>query len=61
MNETKVCVLCGKEFVGYGNNPKPLAQSCRCCDDCDKQVTAARYRQLVDSKRGRDDAKEESN
>lgn len=31
--ETQKCVLCKKQFVGYGNNPEPLAKG-RCCDTC---------------------------
>ncbi len=30
----EICVLCGKEFEGYGNNPEPLAEG-SCCDECD--------------------------
>lgn len=33
MEEYK-CVLCGNEFYGMGNNPKPIKQKGRCCDDC---------------------------
>ena len=29
----KKCVLCDKEFVGYGNNAQPLAEGL-CCDAC---------------------------
>lgn len=34
--ETQVCVICGKEFEGYGNNPEPVKPSSegQCCDDC---------------------------
>ena len=30
------CCICGKEFVGCGNNPYPVntAPDARCCDDC---------------------------
>lgn len=32
------CNLCGKEIVGFGNNPYPLCNDddfeSRCCDDC---------------------------
>ena len=32
------CVLCGKEIKGHGNNPAPVKDSGRCCDDCNKKV-----------------------
>lgn len=34
--KAKVCVICGKEFEGYGNNPEPVKSSDegQCCDDC---------------------------
>ena len=30
------CCICGKEFVGWGNNPYPVNNDpdARCCDDC---------------------------
>jgi len=35
----KICVLCGTEFEGYGNNPAPLNQGHgRCCDECNTDV-----------------------
>ena len=27
------CVLCGKDFEGFGNNSEPLKKG-NCCDDC---------------------------
>lgn len=33
-DDRKRCVLCGSPIAGYGNNPDPLAQAGRCCDDC---------------------------
>jgi hypothetical protein len=29
------CVLCGRHIAGFGNNPWPLAEEGRCCNDCD--------------------------
>lgn len=34
MEEGKLCIFCGKEIVGYGNNPAPLSEEGRCCDEC---------------------------
>ena len=31
------CCICGKEIVGYGNSPSPIAGH-RCCDDCNMKV-----------------------
>lgn len=33
-NKEQVCCICGKKFVGYGNNPAPYKKSGRCCDQC---------------------------
>ena len=42
-NETKDCVLCGGICELYGNNPHPLANEGRCCDDCNlNKVVPAR-------------------
>jgi hypothetical protein len=29
----KCCSICGKDYVGFGNNAAPLNDG-RCCDDC---------------------------
>jgi len=41
----KKCVLCEKEFAGYGNNAQPLAEGL-CCDACNIRVMAARIEEL---------------
>ncbi len=33
MEETE-CIICGKKDIGYGNNPSPLINEGRCCDEC---------------------------
>lgn len=35
---THTCCICGKEFEGYGNNPSPIMDNGRCCDECDRTV-----------------------
>ena len=30
------CVLCNEEYDGYGNNPYPVTENGRCCDDCNR-------------------------
>ena len=34
--ELNECCLCGSTIggMGYGNNPFPMAEKGRCCDDC---------------------------
>ena len=52
MNERTVhlCVLCGKKFQGWGNNPEPLVaegDDRRCCNKCNKtKVLPARILML---------------
>ena len=38
-----VCCICGKESVGYGNDPEPINTEGRCCDKCNELVIRARY------------------
>ena len=45
---TEKCVLCGKELENeYGNNPWPLADHGRCCDDCNDRVSAVRISRIT--------------
>lgn len=37
------CVLCNKDYDGYGNNAEPLAKG-YCCDDCNYHVVLARLK-----------------
>jgi len=34
MEAKKQCVLCGKMFDEWGNNPEPLTSEGSCCDNC---------------------------
>lgn len=34
----KICCICGKEFIGYGNNPSPVKEKGKCCDECNATV-----------------------
>ena len=46
----KKCCICGKEFVGWGNNPYPVVkdEDARCCDDCNMEfVIPARIAELA--------------
>ena len=41
-DHTQVCPICGKTFIGYGNNPYPVAKDGLCCDDCNMLVIVMR-------------------
>ena len=32
------CCICGKEIIGFGNNPWPIKDSGCCCDECNSTV-----------------------
>lgn len=41
---TVKCTICGKPFYGFGNNPVPVKNTGRCCDDCNSSIVVpARY------------------
>ena len=43
MFEEKKCDICGKPYIGYGNNAKPYMDGI-CCDECNmKFVIPARF------------------
>ena len=47
MNEKHICCICGKEFIGWGNNPYPYTpkdgEENVCCDECNNtKVVPAR-------------------
>ncbi len=47
MESKKVCVICGDEFEGFGNNPEPVVSADKglCCDGCNfYKVIPARIR-----------------
>lgn len=47
--EKFTCCICGKVFYGYGNNPYPVKDDGRCCDECDELIVIpARIRQLAE-------------
>ena len=50
MEEEHICCICGKRFKGYGNNPDPVKQEGRCCDQCNETIVMeARIKEIVDS------------
>ena len=34
----KTCCICGKDFIGFGNNPYPVKDKGTCCDQCNSEV-----------------------
>lgn len=41
------CVICGKNFVGYGNNPSPIMEHGVCCNECNEtKVIPERLRRM---------------
>jgi len=36
--KTFKCCICGKEFMGYGNNPYPIKNQGECCRRCNWTV-----------------------
>lgn len=41
------CVLCGDDVGEWGNNPYPLADEGKCCDNCNWDVIQARINQTL--------------
>ena len=33
----KECAFCGKEIIGYGNNPEPFTNKGKVCDECNSR------------------------
>ena len=39
-----ICCLCGERTFGYGNNPAPISEGGRCCENCNlNKVVPARF------------------
>lgn len=43
--DLRVCVICKKDYCGYGNNAEPFASGL-CCDDCNLAVIKERIKQI---------------
>ena len=47
IKKENTCCICGKHFEGYGNNPWPVKEEGRCCDDCNWEfVVPLRFRKM---------------
>ena len=41
------CCICGKDCVGFGNNPEPIKDKGLCCDECNRtKVIPARLNRI---------------
>lgn len=41
------CCICGREFIGKGNNPRPLKNKGVCCNNCNKKVVLERIKLML--------------
>ena len=42
------CVICGNEYEGMGNNPTPIKEHGKCCDECNENyVLPARIKKAL--------------
>lgn len=54
LSQCEKCVICGKPITGYGNNPAPVKDEGRCCDDCNAEhVVPARMMAHINGKKER--------
>lgn len=45
--KTKTCTICGRKYDGYGNNPWPIKNFCRCCDKCNNEIVVPKRIELL--------------
>lgn len=49
--KTTTCCICGKKFIGWGNNPWPVKFEGECCSDCNAMfVIPARMERIYNNK-----------
>ena len=41
MEEAKICSICGRPYIGFGNNAQPVNNE-RCCDSCNINIVVPR-------------------
>jgi len=41
-----VCCICGRKTQGYGNNPWPIKDHGKCCNECNEKVIKARIKSV---------------
>lgn len=47
MVDDSLCILCDGEITNYGNNPWPLTENGRCCDECNAHKVIPARLELV--------------
>lgn len=47
MEEIKKCCICGKFFIGWGNNPWPVKDDGVCCDGCNMMYVVPKRIELL--------------
>ena len=58
MENKKTCCICGKKFIGWGNNPWPVVkdENATCCNDCNATfVIPVRIAQMEMSQKFKED------
>ena len=40
------CCICNNWVKGYGNNPLPIKEKGKCCDECNKEVITERFKRF---------------
>lgn len=45
-NKEKVCCICKKKYIGWGNSARPVKDG-RCCDACNYIVLTERTKQTI--------------
>ena len=49
--EFQKCCICGKRFMGYGNNPWPISKTGRCCNECNMLTIQRRVQLFAETHR----------
>lgn len=52
----KVCSICGRDFIGWGNNAEPINDGI-CCDDCNGIVIGRRLLEYQRRRKSDDEKK----
>ena len=42
-----ICCICGEVFRDFGNNPAPVKNEGRCCDECNNKVVIPKRIELA--------------
>lgn len=50
-NTKNKCCFCKKDYGEFGNNPFPVKDKGRCCDDCDSEIVSVAREQQAEWKK----------